>query len=52
MIGGIEVSKAFLPDQDADVMGGTVDFKMREARSGFNKEIWARTGYNSFTKSF
>ena len=52
MIGGIEVSKAFLPDQDADVMGGTVDFKMREARSGFNKEVWARTGYNSFTKSF
>ena len=52
MVGGIEVSKAFLPDQDADVLGGTVDFKMREARSGFNKEIWARTGYNGFTKSF
>jgi len=52
MIGGIEVSKAFLPDRDADVMGGAVDFKMREAKSGFKKEIWARTGYNGFTKSF
>lgn len=52
MIGGIEVSKAFMPDRDADVMGGAVDFKMREAKSGFRKEIWARTGYNGFTKSF
>ncbi len=52
MIGGIEVSKAFMPDRDADVMGGLVDFKMREAKSGFKSEVWARTGYNGFTKSF
>lgn len=52
MIGGIEVSKAFMPDRDAGVMGGTVDFKMREAKSGFKTELWGRTGYNGFTKSF
>ncbi len=52
MIGGIELSKAFLPDQDADILGGAVDFKLREALSGFKKDIWLRTGYNGFTKSF
>jgi TonB-dependent receptor len=51
MIGSIELSKAFLPDQDADVLGGSVDLKMREAPSGFRKDIWLRTGYNGFTKS-
>ncbi len=52
MIGGIELSKAFLPDQDADILGGAVDFKMREALPGFRKDIWLRTGYNGFTNSF
>jgi TonB-dependent receptor len=52
MIGGIELSKAFLPDQDADILGGAVDFKMREALPGFKKDVWLRTGYNGFTKSF
>jgi len=52
MVSGIELSKAFMPDQDADVLGGSVDFKMRDAKSGFNGEIWGKTGYNNFTKSF
>ena len=52
MIGSIELSKAFMPDRDADVLGGSVDFKLREATSGFHSEVWARTGYNNFTKSF
>ena len=52
MIGSIELSKAFLPDQDADVLGGNIEFKMRGAQPGFNKDIWLRTGYNNFTKSF
>jgi len=52
MIGGIELNKAFMADQDADVLGGNVEFKMREAQSGFKKDIWVRTGYNNFTKSF
>ncbi len=52
MIGGIELTKAFMPDQDADVLGANVEFKMREALSGFRKDIWVRTGYNGFTNSF
>lgn len=52
MIGGIELSKAFMPDQDADVLGGSVEFKMRDAPSGFKKEISLRQGYDAFTKSF
>ncbi len=52
MIGSIELNKAFMADQDADVLGGNVEFKMREALSGFRKDIWVRTGYNGFTKSF
>jgi len=52
MIGGIELSKAFLPDQDADVLGGNIEFKLRSAEPGFKKDIWVRTGYNGFTNSF
>jgi TonB-dependent receptor len=52
MIGRIELSKAFLPDQDADVLGGSIEIKMREATSGFKTELWLRQGYNSFSKSF
>ncbi|WP_236975865.1 TonB-dependent receptor [Membranihabitans maritimus] len=52
MIGSIELSKAFLPDQDADVLGGNIEFKMRGAEPGFKKDIWLRTGYNGFTNSF
>jgi len=52
MIGNIEVSKAFMPDQDANVLGGAVEFKMREATPGFKSEILFRQGYNRFTKSF
>jgi len=52
MIGSIELSKSFMADQDADVLGGNVEFKMRSAEPGFQKDIWVRTGYNGFTKSF
>lgn len=52
MIGNIEVSKAFMADQDANVLGGAVEFKMREATPGFKSEILFRQGYNDFTKSF
>ncbi|MEN8227084.1 MAG: TonB-dependent receptor [Bacteroidota bacterium] len=52
MIGSIELHKAFMADQDADVLGGNVTFKMREALPGFRKDIEVRTGYNGFTKSF
>ncbi|MCA9733481.1 TonB-dependent receptor [candidate division KSB1 bacterium] len=34
MLEGIEVSKTITADQDADMLGGTVNFKLREARGG------------------
>ncbi len=34
MLEGIEVRKAVTPDQDADVLGGTVNFKLREPGEG------------------
>lgn len=52
MIGGIEIQKSFSPDQDADITGGAVRFRMLKAPSGFKKDIWLRTGYNDFTKSY
>jgi TonB-dependent receptor len=32
MLEGIEVTKAITPDMDAEVLGGTVNFKLKEAR--------------------
>ena len=51
MIGSIEMNKAFMPDQDANSLGGLVEFKMREAKQGWKKEFWIKQGYNGFTKS-
>ena len=34
MLEGIEVTKAVTPDMDAEVLGGTVNFKLKEAGSG------------------
>ena len=35
MLEGIEVTKAGTPDQEGDVLGGTVNFKLKK-RSGFH----------------
>ena len=39
MIEGIEVTKAATPDKDADVLGGTVDFKIKQAPDGFKYNL-------------
>ncbi|HVN47948.1 MAG TPA: TonB-dependent receptor [Bacteroidota bacterium] len=52
MLDGIEVSKTVNADQDADVLGGTVNFKMREARGekeGLGVELLAQGGYNKLS---
>ena len=49
MLEGIEVSKAVTADQDADVLGGTVNFKMKEsgeAMEGIGLNFLAQAGYN------
>ena len=36
VLDGIEVTKAGTPDQDADVLGGTVNFKLKRAKPGLH----------------
>jgi TonB-dependent receptor len=54
MLEGIEVSKTVTPDQDADVLGGTVNFKLREAKNeqeGLGVELLAQGGYNGLSNA-
>lgn len=46
MLEGIEVTKAALPDQEADVIGGSVNFILKEAPSGFRFDALTQSGYN------
>ena len=39
MLEGIEVTKAGTPDQEADVLGGTVNFKLKKAKPGVHGNI-------------
>jgi len=55
MLEGIEVSKTITADQDADVLGGTVNFKTREARGGregLGVELLAQGGYNGLSDAY
>ena len=51
---GIEVSKSVTADQDADVIGGAVNFTMREAKGdepGLGYNLLAQGGYNGLKAS-
>lgn len=59
MLEGIEVMKAITPDQDADVIGGSVNFKIKEAGEGlggegkrFGYDLIARGGYNGLKNTY
>ncbi len=52
MLASIEVSKAVTPDQDADVLGGTVNFRIKEAKPGFHYDLMAQGGYNGLRDSY
>lgn len=55
MLEDIEVTKTVTPDQDADVLGGTVNFKMREAKSdkeGLGLSLLAQGGYNGLSNTY
>ncbi|MCX7876484.1 MAG: TonB-dependent receptor [Melioribacteraceae bacterium] len=43
---GIEVTKAQLPDKEADAMGGSVNFILKEASNKDKFEIITQTGFN------
>jgi TonB-dependent receptor len=54
MLEGIEVTKTVTPDQDADVLGGTVNFKMRGAkgeREGLGFSLLAQGGFNGLANA-
>ena len=54
MLEGIEISKSITADQDADVLGGTVNFKMREARGGekgIGIRVLAQGGYTGLANA-
>lgn len=57
MLDGIEVSKTVTPDQDADVLGGTVNFKTREAKASnemepLRLELLVQGGYTGLPDAY
>ena len=46
MLDGIVLKKSNTPDMDADVLGGTVDLKLKEAPVGLKFNLSAQGGYN------
>jgi TonB-dependent receptor len=56
MLDGIQVSKTVTPDMDADVLGGTVNFELREAKvkeSGVPQySLQVQGGYNNLSNAY
>ena len=52
MLEGIEVSKAVTSDQDADVLGGSVNFKIRRAKEGLQFQSLAQGIHNGLRSSY
>ncbi|MDR3627125.1 MAG: TonB-dependent receptor, partial [Ignavibacteriaceae bacterium] len=56
MLDGIQVSKTVTPDMDADVIGGTVNFELREAKvkvSGVPEfSLQVQGGYNNLSDAY
>lgn len=52
MLDGITLKKSITPDMDADVLGGTVDLKLREASPGMQVNFAAQGGYNNLQKYY
>lgn len=52
MLEGIELTKAAMANQDANQIGGTVNFKIREAQDKPNLNILAQGGYNGLREEF
>lgn len=49
---GIEVMKAITADHDADFVGGSVNFKLREAEPGLKYDLIAQGGYNNLKHTY
>ena len=52
MLDGIEVTKAGTPDQDSDVLGGTVNFLLKKAEPGFHGNFISQGMHNSLKNTY
>ncbi len=52
MLEGIEVSKAATVEQDADVLGGSVNFKIKKAPKEFKIDALLQGGYNRIARTY
>ncbi len=52
MLSGIELTKALLPYQDADAIGGTVNLRLREAPAGLQSEFLIQGGFNELQGAY
>jgi TonB-dependent receptor len=52
MIDGISLKKAVTPDMDPDVLGGTVDLRLKEAPDSLVVNFSAQGGYNKLQKYY
>jgi len=52
MIESIEVQKSLTPDKDADVVGGIVDIKIKDAPEGFHANVVLQNNFNSLVQSY
>ena len=51
MLEGIEVTKAGTPDQEGDVLGGTVNFKLKKAKPGIHGNLVTQGMYNGLKET-
>ncbi len=49
MLAGVEVYKSLTPDQDADAIGGSVNFRLQGAPSGLRATAQMQGGYNGLS---
>jgi len=52
MLGGIELTKSAMADQEADVIGGTVNLIMKEAPEKPTLSMLTQNGYNTLSESY
>ena len=52
MLDGIEVTKAGTPDQEGDVLGGTVNFILKKAEPGFHGSLVTQGMYNGLKNTY
>lgn len=52
MLSGIEVTKSAMADQEANQIGGTVNFRLREAPDELKFDVVAQGGYNQLRNAY